>query len=221
MNERLVVQSFGPIKYVDIKFRKVTILTGDQGTGKSCIVKLFSTFKWLEKALIIGKYSLNYFTESVDTRFKKNLCGFHKIDDFFHEDTYIQYESNLYSFVYSRGTFTVECREGIITGLPKIVYIPAERAILSSAERKLKTFDGLTVSSFTFNMLFWDSKEQFKCGYNLPFGDLVYKYDALSDISWVVGPNYHIQLTNASSGIQSALTICIVSEYLGGHCSLW
>ena len=216
MNERLVIQSFGPIKYVDIEFRKVTVFMGDQGTGKSCIVKFFSTFKWLEKALIIGKYSLSYFTKSVNTRFRQNLCGYHRIDDFFHEDTYIRYESNLYSFVYSSGAFTVECKESVVTGLPKIVYIPAERAILSSAEKKLKTFDGLPSPSLTFNMLFWDSKEQFKSeGYKLPFGDLVYKYDALSDISWIVGHDYQTRLTNASSGIQSALPICIVSEYLG------
>lgn len=49
MNERLIVKSFGPVKELDIVFKSITILIGDQGTGKSCIAKLFSMFKWLEK----------------------------------------------------------------------------------------------------------------------------------------------------------------------------
>lgn len=45
MNERLIVKSFGPVKDLDIIFKKVTLFIGDQGTGKSCAAKLFSTFK--------------------------------------------------------------------------------------------------------------------------------------------------------------------------------
>ena len=41
MNERLVVNSFGPVRDLDITFKKVTLFIGDQGTGKSCVAKLF------------------------------------------------------------------------------------------------------------------------------------------------------------------------------------
>ena len=51
MNERLIVKSFGPVKDLDIIFKKVTLFIGDQGTGKSCVAKLFSMFKWTEKVL--------------------------------------------------------------------------------------------------------------------------------------------------------------------------
>lgn len=34
MNERLIVKSFGPVKDLDIIFKKVTLFIGDQGTGK-------------------------------------------------------------------------------------------------------------------------------------------------------------------------------------------
>ena len=46
MNEHLKVKSFGPVKDLDIMFKKVTLFIGDQGTGKSCVAKLFSMFKW-------------------------------------------------------------------------------------------------------------------------------------------------------------------------------
>lgn len=215
MNERLVVKSFGPIRSIDINFRKVNLFIGDQGTGKSCIVKLYSTFRWLEKTLLTETYSLDYFTKFVDARFKKQLCGYHRIDDFFRDDTYILYESDLYKFVYAGNSFNIEKKNGSITGLPKIMYVPAERIILSSAEKKLKTFDGLPASNLTFNQTFWESKEQFKDGYSLPFGNLNYKYDSLNDISWIEGCDYRVRLINASSGIQSALPVCIVSDYLG------
>lgn len=215
MNERLVVKSFGPIRSIDINFRKVNLFIGDQGTGKSCIVKLYSTFRWLEKTLLTETYSLDYFTKFVDARFKKQLCGYHRIDDFFRNDTYILYESALYKFVYVGNAFNIEKKDGTITGLPKIMYVPAERIILSSAEKKLKTFDGLPASNLTFNQTFWESKERFKDGYSLPFGNLNYKYDSLNDISWIEGCDYRVRLINASSGIQSALPVCIVSDYLG------
>ena len=51
MDEQLIVKSFGPVKDLDITFKKVTLFIGDQGTGKSCVAKLFSMFKWLEKVL--------------------------------------------------------------------------------------------------------------------------------------------------------------------------
>ena len=215
MNERLVVKSFGPIRSININFHKVNLFIGDQGTGKSCIVKLYSTFRWLEKTLLTETYSLDYFTKFVDARFKKQLCGYHRIDDFFRDDTYILYESDLYKFVYAGNSFNIEKKNGSITGLPKIMYVPAERIILSSAEKKLKTFDGLPASNLTFNQTFWESKERFKDGYSLPFGNLNYKYDSLNDISWIEGCDYRVRLINASSGIQSALPVCIVSDYLG------
>lgn len=215
MNERLVIKSFGPIRSIDINFRKVNLFIGGQGTGKSCIVKLYSTFRWLEKTLLTETYSLDYFMKFVDARFKKQLCGYHRIDDFFRDDTYILYESALYKFVYVGNAFNIEKKNGTIKGLPKIMYVPAERIILSSAEKKLKTFDGLPASNLTFNQTFWESKERFKDGYSLPFGSLNYKYDSLNDISWIEGYDYRVRLINASSGIQSALPVCIVSDYLG------
>ncbi len=216
MNERLIVKSFGPVKDIDITFRKVTLFIGDQGTGKSCIAKLFSMFKWLEKALMTEKYSLNYFEKYIDARFKKQLCSYHRIEYFFNEDSYILYQNNLYRFEYKNEAFSVKKTGNEFDGLPKIMYVPAERIILSSAEKKLKTFDGLPASNQTFNQAFWEAKESFKDGYELPFGNLRYKYDALRDKSWIIGNKYHVNLINASSGIQSALPVCITSEYLAG-----
>ena len=59
---KIKIKNFGSIKegyqendgWIDVK--KVTIFIGNQGSGKSIVAKLISTFTWIEKALIRGDY---------------------------------------------------------------------------------------------------------------------------------------------------------------------
>ena len=50
---KIKIQNFGSLKdnnsWIDLG--KVTIFIGNQGSGKSTIAKLISTFTWVEKAL--------------------------------------------------------------------------------------------------------------------------------------------------------------------------
>ena len=57
---RIRVQNFGPLKNNTqwIELGKVTLLIGNQGSGKSTVAKLISTFKWMEKAL--NREALSY-----------------------------------------------------------------------------------------------------------------------------------------------------------------
>lgn len=217
MDERLIVKSFGPVKELDIVFKAITILIGDQGTGKSCIAKLFSMFKWLEKELVMQRQKSSYY--ELYNRFSTMLCKYHRIESFIREDTYIKYEGEKYSFEYDKSRFHIYDNGGEIQLLPKIIYIPAERAILSVAENKSRLLKELPDSCDTFHDAFSDAKKNFKSGYNLPFGGLHYEYDSLNDISRISGEGYEdnpVKLTHASSGIQSALPLCLVSEYLSG-----
>ena len=217
MNERLIVKSFGPVKELDIAFKAITILIGDQGTGKSCIAKLFSMFKWLEKELVMQRQKSSYY--ELYNRFSTMLCKYHRIESFIKEETYIRYEGEKYSFEYDNSKFHVFDNGGDIQLLPKIIYIPAERTILSVAENKSRLLKELPDSCDTFHDAFSDAKKNFKNGYDLPFGELHYEYDSLNDISRISGKGYEnnpVKLTHASSGIQSALPLCLVSEYLSG-----
>ena len=215
MNERLTVKSFGPIKKLDIVFQAITIIIGDQGTGKSCIAKLFSMFKWLEKELVMQRKKSSFY-ESYN-RFETKLCQYHRIDSFISDDTYIKYESEKYTFIYENSKFRITDNGGDFSKLPKIIYIPAERTILSVAENKSRMLNSLPESCSTFQDEFGDAKRNYKSGYILPFGNLHYEYDSLNDTSKIYGEGYEhkpVKLTHASSGIQSALPLCLVSEYL-------
>ena len=218
MNERLIVKSFGPVKDLDIIFRKVTLFIGDQGTGKSCVAKLFSTFKWLEKVLSQKKYKLSYFEQY--NRFKTMLCAYHRIDSFIDNgNPYIKFEGELYDFLYENGHFSVIDKKQEIKGISKVMYVPAERSIVSVAENKSKLLKELPDSSETFSDEFVNAKKYFQSGFNLPFEGLRFEYDNLNDIGWIQGTNYKVRLTNASSGIQSSLPMCIVSEFLSSKIS--
>ncbi len=212
MNEHLTVKSFGPVKDLDIMFKKVTLFIGDQGTGKSCVAKIFSMFKWLEKVLSQKKYKLSYFEQY--NRFKTKLCAYHRIESFIDENSYIKFEGNLYDFLYENGVFSVIDKSQDINGISKIMYIPAERSIVSVAENKSKLLKELPDSSETFSDEFVNAKKFFQSGYNLPFEGLRFEYDSLNDTGWIHGADYKVRLINASSGIQSSLPMCIVSEYL-------
>ena len=222
MDEQLIVKSFGPVKDLDITFKKVTLFIGDQGTGKSCVAKLFSMFKWLEKVLSQKKYKLNYFEQY--NRFLTKLCPYHRIESFIQPNSYLKFESNLYDFVYSDGSFRIYDKNenaGLFrashqneAGLSKIMYVPAERSIVSVAENKTKLLKELPDSSETFSDEFVNAKKFFKSGYELPFEGLHFEYDSLNEVGWISGDDYKVRLINASSGIQSSLPMCMVSEYL-------
>lgn len=212
MNERLIIKSFGPVKDLDITFKKVTLFIGGQGTGKSCVAKLFSMFKWLEKVLTQKKYKLNYFEQY--NRFLTMLCSYHRIESFVQNESYLKFESKLYVFVYSEGSFKISDKNVEVDGLSKIMYVPAERSIVSVAENKTKLLKELPDSSETFSDEFVNAKKYFKSGYELPFEGLRFEYDSLNEVGWISGTGYKVRLINASSGIQSSLPMCMVSEYL-------
>lgn len=222
MNERLVVKSFGPVRDLNITFKKVTLFIGDQGTGKSCVAKLFSMFKWLEKVLSQKKYKLNYFEQY--NRFLTKLCPYHRIESFIQPDSELMFESPLYRFEYKNGSFRIYDRNEEAghsrrndtneVGISKIMYVPAERSIVSVAENKTKLLKELPDSSETFSDEFVNAKKFFKSGYELPFEGLHFEYDSLNEVGWISDGNYKVRLINASSGIQSSLPMCMVSEYL-------
>lgn len=215
MNERLIVKNFGPIKNLDISFKKITLFIGDQGTGKSCVAKLFSVFKWLEKDLMMKRHSINYYLK--DDKFHTMLCPYHRIDSFINNNTEIYYQGDLYTFDYKDRTFQISDNGSENIYLNKIMYVPAERLILSVAENKQKLIKELPDSCATFSEELNSAKDFYKNGYDLPFGNLHYKYSSLNGVSYIWGNEYKdspILLRNASSGIQSALPLCLVSDYL-------
>lgn len=216
MYQHLKVQHFGPIRNLDIAFAKVTVFIGDQGTGKSCVAKLFSMLRWLEKDLVMRRHTVAYYQRYGIAK----LLSYHGIDVFNQEDTYIYYNSAVLTLQWKGTQFIqldVHEQDIAVYLLPKIMYVPAERLILSVAENKSRLIKELPDSCATFNEEFLEAKQYFRDGYNLPFDNLHFKFDTLNYVSKIWGDDYEdhpVLLRNASSGIQSALPLCIVSEFM-------
>jgi len=97
---KIKIKNFGPVKngfqdnggWLDIN--KVTVFVGNQGSGKSTVAKLISTFTWIEKALVRGDYDQKWFERK--NRLKNGFLPYHRLENYLKSDTYIEYQGDAY-----------------------------------------------------------------------------------------------------------------------------
>lgn len=217
LTKSLKIQNFGPIKdgYKCndgfIRFSKVTVLCGPQGSGKSCVAKLFSTFSWIEKALVRGDFSVKYLTSY--SRFAKNYCTYQNIQNYFKENTLLHYKGDAYELVYENGRLTVSAVENGDYLRPQIAYIPAERNILSVLE-KAENVKGLPSALTTMMDEFTAASRNMRDVVELPVNHVHYRYDKLNKMAWIEAEDYSVKLSETSSGMQSVTPLYVVLDYL-------
>lgn len=206
---KIRVQNFGPLKNNTqwIELGKVTLLIGNQGSGKSTIAKLISTFKWIEKALNRGDYTIKYFERK--SKFKKSFLSYHRIHNYIKADTRIEYVGISHRFVFENDTLHIE-KNNETSELPQIMYVPAERNFLTYIE----TFKELKVSSPSlreFRDEYKSAQKNIKGLYTLPISDAYLEYDRQNDILHLKGKDYKLRVSESSSGYQSFIPLYIVS----------
>lgn len=219
---RIKIKYFGPIKegvldkgWIDIS--KTTIFIGNQGSGKSTVAKLISTFTWIEKALVRGDYDKKWFERK--NRLKNQFLNYHRLENYptknngLWGDTVIKYEGEAYHIKYENETLFIDEVSNNKYSLPQIMYVPAERNFIayvkSPKELKLSS-DSLK----EFLTEFDNSKRNMKGIMSLPINNVGIEYDKLNDILNIKGNNYKVRLTDSSSGFQSLVPLYLVSEYL-------
>jgi len=215
---QIKVKNFGPIKegYLDndgwLDIRKVTLFIGNQGSGKSTIAKLISCFKWIEKVLIRGDYKAKWFTQK--KRFVNIYCTYHRLQNYFKNNTNIEYKGSAYHLMYKNGEFSITKNEKEGYELPQIMYVPAERNFIST----IRNPELLKLSSdalIEFLAEFDNAKKKANVnGIKLPINNTLIEYDHLNDIINIKGEDYKIRLPEASSGFQSVVPLYLVSWYL-------
>jgi predicted ATPase len=218
---KIRIKNFGPIRegcqenngWIDI--RKVTVFIGNQGSGKSTIAKVFSTLSWLEKAMVKGVLRQDELNSL--NRFSKYLA-YQRIEKYIRAETIIEYRGKAFSFTFKNSEFSASKSTKDEYLLPKIMYVPAVRNLLSVVDRPDK-FKNLPSMLYTFNDEYDAAKNLFAEGLELPINEAIFEYDKLNKLANIVGADhsYKLRLSEASSGFQSTVPLFLVTKYLSDN----
>ncbi|MDE6542382.1 MAG: ATP-binding protein, partial [Muribaculaceae bacterium] len=209
----LSVKHFGPIKSISIQISRFTIFIGPQGSGKSTLAKLYSTFLWMEKRLHRGLDTIGYFEQH--SRFKKRLAAYHRLESYFYDDTEIIFHGNDYRFEYREGKLSITGigKDNPASAMVKVMYVPSERNYLSSLGN-IGALKSLPASLHTFKDEYDMARRHFSNGLPLSIENVRFEFDRLNNISWLIGSDYKVRLTDASSGFQAITPLLLVTNYL-------
>lgn len=220
MQRSIKVKNFGPVREGNIvndgwmNIHKVTVFIGDQGSGKSTVAKLISVFTWLEKALIRGDKVMplkeNTFIE---------LLAYHRLQNYIESSSELEYNGNYYhlKIVEKDGKYDVDAtllNDNDIV-LPKVMYVPAERNVLSSIENLTQVSNLVAGSLQTYLIEYRYAQLANKDkAVTLPINNANFLYDSSSDNSYVIVNNKRLKVTEASSGFHSVVPLHLVTDYL-------
>lgn len=215
----LAIKNVGPINEVEMELNRFNFLIGPQSSGKSTIAKILSTCKWIEKE------SLAALDENVvadGSAFVQLIANFHKLDGYFDEDSFVDFESDYIHLHYESGNFKITHKALDKYSRPKICYIPSERNLVTLPELQGFEFGQTNLRSFLFD---WFNAREFFAPENktdvLNLG-VKYFYDAREfkfkdRIEHSNGKSYGIALGAASSGLQSIVPMVVMLRYYTGE----
>jgi energy-coupling factor transporter ATP-binding protein EcfA2 len=229
---KIRIKNFGPIKagYLEndgwIDIEKVTVFIGNQGSGKSTVAKLISTFTWIEKALTRGDYDAAYFEQKVKLR--DQYLTYHRIENYFsnwegEDNALIEYHGDSFHLTYMGymgGSLSVrDVKDDYypINGyypLPQIMYVPAERNFIANV-KNAKALYLTSDSMIDFVTEYNNALNSMRGRIELPINNIEVEYNSYNETVDIKGKGYRIGLADASSGFQSLVPMYLVSWYLG------
>jgi len=211
---RLIIKNIGAIKEVDINLNKINVFIGEQGSGKSTIAKIISYLSWVSKKIALA-YDFEGFTK--EDVFYDKLVSFHKLEGYFRDDSYIEYENPVMklSYLHSEKSPKIKIIDIKKYKGVKISYIPAERNIVASIPNwfDVKLPDN-NIRSF---MSDWEvarkkknAKEPMTIGSEIKY---YYEDSGKRDIV-KINEDLALDMTNVASGYQSLIPMYVIFDYV-------
>ena len=211
--KRLVIRNVGPINDVNIDLKKINVIIGPQSSGKSTIAKILSFCLWMEKD-IVAHQDKDY----IDASFlKKQLLEYHKIENYFSDNSTIMYESLYIKFSFRTiNDFTIVCKDEFNNATAsKVAYIPSERNLIAIPNISSLDMGENYVRDYLFNWLVIHNI--FGKDMKLPIMDLGanFYFDSSSNKDRILLDNgKEIDIDEASSGMQSVIPMIVYLYYV-------
>ena len=219
------IKNVGPITDTGvINLTPVMLLIGKQSTGKSTFMKILSYCSWLEKRIMVdGEELVQKYTHY--GRFVRELKSFHRMSDsFLSHNSEIHFDGECVGINLSgnKGNAKITRKSNYEKQRhnTKISFIPSERNMVSAIQNINKAYKTSDYDAL-YNYI-WEFDEA-KGAYRkenpleMPFDcGIAFFHDERSDKDMVLLKQLgnSIETFYASSGIQSALPIIVMVDYL-------
>lgn len=227
--EKLIIKNFGAICEVELELKQTTIFIGPQSSGKSTIAKLIDIFRNPRFLTIFGELS----QQETSTKDYLPFFEHHNLQNFFEEQTQLEYICDEYRFSYAAGEFKlVFLRQEPENQYLKLLrmldqqidlkqisivqplYIPAERSFISMASGAFLNLINnnvpITKNILEFGAAFERARNQ-STQLPIDFLNVVYKYEDNQDKVYL-NAEKHIRLTESASGLQATIPMIAVIE---------
>ena len=219
------IKNIGPL--VDtgtINMTPVMLFIGKQSTGKSTLMKVLCFCCWIEKKIMVEGESLVYKYTHFG-RFVKELKAFHRMEKiYFNENSEIHFSGECITITVmgEKGNAKITRKSNYQRDRhnTKLSFVPSERNMISSIQNINKAYKSSDYDAL-YNYL-WEFDEA-KGSFNkerlvdMPFdSNIAYFYDEKSEKDMILlkKQNKSVETMYASSGVQSALPILVITNYL-------
>ncbi|MCD7926930.1 AAA family ATPase [Bacteroidaceae bacterium] len=212
--KHLIIKNLGPINAIEMEMKRVNLIIGPQSSGKSSVLKVACYCTWVEKRISVEQ-NPDKFAEP--GYFERYLVSFHKLEGFVRQDTYIEYESDIMKFSFSKESeaFRFEWKNRWDYRKSKISYIPAERNIVAAIPNWFEV--NMANNNIRNFMADWElARKNFTDSDRLDILNLgvSYFYDTKSkEDKMQVAQGKFLNFTNTSSGLQSLVPLYVFLKY--------
>lgn len=221
------IQHIGALKDTgEIPIKRVTLILGPQGAGKSTLMKILCYCRWVEKEIMKDLMkNKDWYTHY--KRFFKGLSEFHRLpQSFFSSGSSIVYKGDLVSIVWSLGKNNGNARVFVSKSdfsrrrhNPKLAFIPAERNLVSAVQNIDRNYRSNSRDVlFNFILELEEAKQAYTVDNKLPLsimsGLSYYQSPEGVNLIWHEDEQQVLNAFYVASGIQSAFPVDVISSYL-------